>query len=122
MKAAIETMPGKLPFPTQEEFLALHSTGWDSESYIQSELEKVGFRDVKVTAVPKETSLPISEFLEVCMMIIPYLLPKFWTEEQRELHEKDVPMVLRQYLQDNYGASGQVPLEAVALITTALKS
>ncbi|KAF7163175.1 hypothetical protein CNMCM5623_008245 [Aspergillus felis] len=121
MKAAIGTMPGNVPFPTQEEFLALHSTGWDSESYIQSELEKVGFRDVKVTAVPKETSMPISEFLEVCMMIMPYLLPKFWTEEQRELHEKDVPMVLRRYLQDNYGASGQVPLEAVALITTALK-
>ncbi|KAK9599540.1 hypothetical protein V6Z90_000973 [Aspergillus fumigatus] len=121
MKAAIETIPGNLPFPTQKEFIALHNAGWDSESYIQSELEKLGFRDVKVIPVPKETSIPIDEFFEVCMMIIPYLLPKFWTEEQRESHEKDVPMVLRQYLQDTYGANGQVPLEAVALITTALK-
>ncbi|EAL93407.1 conserved hypothetical protein [Aspergillus fumigatus Af293] len=121
MKAAIETIPGNLPFPTQKEFIALHNAGWDSESYIQSELEKLGFRDVKVIPVPKETSIPIDEFFEVCMMIIPYLLPKFWTEEQRESHEKDVPMVLRQYLQDTYGANGQVPLEAVALITTGLK-
>lgn len=121
MKAAIETMPGNLPFPTHEEFLALHSTGWDSASCIQSELEKVGFRDVKVTAVPKEKAMPIDEFLEVCKMIMPYLLPKFWTEQQRELHEKDVPMVLQRYLQENYGASGQIPLESVALITTAVK-
>ncbi|RHZ64056.1 hypothetical protein CDV55_107177 [Aspergillus turcosus] len=121
MKAAIETMPGNLPFPTHEEFLALHSTGWDLASYIQSELEKVGFRDVKVTAVPKEKAMPIDEFLEVCKMIMPYLLPKLWTEQQRELHEKDVPMVLQRYLQENYGASGQVPLESVALITTAVK-
>jgi hypothetical protein len=121
MKAAIGTMPGNLPFPTQEEFLALHNTGWDSATYIQSEFEKVGFRDVKVTAVPKEKAMPIDEFLEVCKMIMPFLLPKFWTREQRELHEKDVPMVLQRFLQDNYGASGQVPLEAVALITTAVK-
>ncbi|EAW13977.1 gliotoxin thiomethyltransferase [Aspergillus clavatus NRRL 1] len=121
LKSAIDTMPGDLPFPTSAEFLAYHNIGWDSESNVQYLFAEAGFQDVKVAAVPKQQLFPIGDFVEVCKMILPFVLSKVWTKEQRELYEKDVPAVLLRYLEETYGKDGQVSLEAVALITTGCK-
>ncbi|PLB33453.1 gliotoxin thiomethyltransferase [Aspergillus candidus] len=121
IESAIMTIPDNLPFPSTKEFFALYSRGWHSKSYVRAQLETAGFRHVQTTSVNKQISLPISEFMEVVMSIVPVVAIRFWTQEQRTRYQGDVPGVVRRYLEGRFGVLGLVVLEPWALVTTGLK-
>ncbi|PLB47978.1 putative UbiE/COQ5 family methyltransferase [Aspergillus steynii IBT 23096] len=121
-KTVVERMPpGDLRFPSVKEFLAIFNEGWDSESYVRSQFEQEGFEDVNTTTVDKYLSVTIPEFMELIRPILGAGMGKFWTQAQREEHEKDVIPAIRRYLEETYGADGLVPLEPVAVLATARK-
>ncbi|RAK99170.1 gliotoxin thiomethyltransferase [Aspergillus ibericus CBS 121593] len=121
IKEAIDGMPSDLKFPTMKEFLALHNEGWDEESFVKERFEEEGFQDVKVTAVTRETSLTIDEFMDVSQMILTIVIGAVWTPEQREQHEADVPGVVRKFLEERFGVDGVVNMEPVAVIAVGRK-
>ncbi|KAK1139294.1 hypothetical protein N8T08_001140 [Aspergillus melleus] len=121
-KAAIERMPpGSLTFPSPKEFLAIFNEGWDSESYVRSQFEQEGFEDVNTTTVTRYMSVTVSEFMQLVEPIVGAGTGKFWTQAQRNEHEKDVLPAIRRYLEETYGADGLVPLEPRAVLATARK-
>ncbi|PYH62773.1 gliotoxin thiomethyltransferase [Aspergillus niger CBS 101883] len=121
MKEAIETTAWNVKFPTMKEFLALHNEGWDDESFVKARFEEEGFEDVEVTAVQRETSLTISEFMEVGGGMIPIVTGAFWTPEQREKYEAKAPVVIREYLEEKFGADGVIRMEPVAVLAVGRK-
>lgn len=121
IESAIKTIPEDLPFPSTKEFFALYSRGWHSKSYVRAQLERAGFRHVQTTSVHKQTSLTIAEFMEVVMAIVPVLAVRFWTQEQRNRYQSDIPGVVRRYLEERFGEFGLVVLKPWALITTGHK-
>lgn len=120
-KSAVEAMPGDLPFPTVKEFLASLNEGWDSEEPTRVKLEQEGFDMVQVATVSQKLSLPKSTLVELIKPMLPVILGRFWTDEQRAKHEKHIPTALQQYLDDKYGASDDVPVEPWVIIATARK-
>ncbi|GLA00178.1 hypothetical protein AnigIFM60653_008232 [Aspergillus niger] len=121
MKEAIETTPWNVKFPTMKEFLALHNEGWDDESFVKARFEEEGFEDVEVTVVQRETSLTIAEFMEVGGGMIPIVTGAFWTPEQREKYEAKAPVVIREYLEEKFGADGVIRMEPVAVLAVGRK-
>ncbi|GLA25956.1 hypothetical protein AnigIFM63604_008998 [Aspergillus niger] len=121
MKEAIETTPWNVKFPTMKEFLALHNEGWDNESFVKARFEEEGFEDVEVTVVQRETSLTIAEFMEVGGGMIPIVTGAFWTPEQREKYEAKAPVVIREYLEEKFGADGVIRMEPVAVLAVGRK-
>lgn len=69
----------------------------------------------------RQISLPIPEFMEVVMSIVPAVAVRFWTQEQRTRYQGDIPGVVRRYLEGRFGELGLVVLKPWALITTGLK-
>ncbi|GES57382.1 putative UbiE/COQ5 family methyltransferase [Aspergillus terreus] len=120
-KSAVDTMPGNPPFPTVKEFLASLNEGWDSEEPTRVKLEQEGFDTVQVTTVSQKLSLTKSTLVELIKPMLPVILGRFWTDEQRAKHEKDIPTALQQYLDEKYGASDDVPVEPRVIIATARK-
>ena len=121
MKEAIEATPWNVKFPTMKEFLALHNEGWDDESFVKARFEEEGFEDVEVTVVQRETSLTIAEFMEVGGGMIPIVTGAFWTPEQREKYEAKAPVVIREYLEEKFGADGVIRMEPVAVLAVGRK-
>ncbi|OJZ91759.1 hypothetical protein ASPFODRAFT_201619 [Aspergillus luchuensis CBS 106.47] len=121
MKEAIETTPWNVKFPTMKEFLALHNEGWDDEAFVKARFEEEGFEDVEVIAVQRETSLTVSEFMEIGEGMIPIVTGAFWTPEQREMYEAKAPVVIREYLEGRFGAEGVVRMDPVAVLAVGRK-
>ncbi|PYH74586.1 gliotoxin thiomethyltransferase [Aspergillus vadensis CBS 113365] len=121
MKEAIEATPWNVKFPTMKEFLALHNEGWDDETFVKARFEEEGFEDVEVTSVQRETSLTVSEFMEVGEGMIPIVTGAFWTPEQREMYEAKAPLVIREYLEEKFGADGVVKMDPVAVLAVGRK-
>ncbi|KKK26448.1 hypothetical protein ARAM_000242 [Aspergillus rambellii] len=122
IKAALDTIPEDLPFPEGSGVLRLiHDEPWDSELFVRSQLEQGGFTDIHINVMSKQILMGVDEFLKVQDMMLPLVLSRCWTQELREKHEKRVPAVLRQYLEDKYGPDGSVVIEPVAIIATARK-
>ncbi|KAL4897897.1 S-adenosyl-L-methionine-dependent methyltransferase [Aspergillus ambiguus] len=120
-KAAVETMPGNLPFPTVKEFLSKLNEGWDSEEPTRAHLQREGFDAIEVETVTQKISLPQSTLVELIIPILPFILSHFWTQEQRKEYEKDIPTALQRYLAERYGADGDVLVEPRVIIATARK-
>ncbi|XRM39035.1 hypothetical protein ABZX51_002416 [Aspergillus tubingensis] len=121
MKEAIEATSWNVKFPTMKEFLALHNEGWDDEAFVKARFEEEGFEDVEVTAVQRETSLTVSEFMEIGEGMIPIVTGAFWTPEQREMYEAKAPVVIREYLEEKFGAEGVVRMDPVAVLAVGRK-
>ncbi|BCR96419.1 gliotoxin thiomethyltransferase [Aspergillus luchuensis] len=121
MKEAIEATPWNVKFPTMKEFLALHNEGWDDEAFVKARFEEEGFEDVEVIAVQRETSLIVSEFMEIGEGMIPIVTGAFWTPEQREMYEAKAPVVIREYLEERFGAEGVVRMDPVAVLAVGRK-
>jgi hypothetical protein len=122
VKRAIETLSPNLHWPDSEEFIRTTSRGWEAETTIESLLKKEGFTDVQVKSLTKTIELPIAEVVELSVSILPALLSKYWTEEQRDEYAERVPAAVQQYLEQKYGVGALVPLEPVGIIATARKS
>ncbi|GKZ26592.1 hypothetical protein AbraIFM66951_002779 [Aspergillus brasiliensis] len=121
MKEAIEATSWNVKFPTTKEFLALHNEGWDDESFVKARFEEEGFEDVEVTAVQRETSSTVAEFMEVGEWMISTVTGTFWTPEQREQYGAKAPVVIREYLEEKFGADGVIRMEPVAIIAAGRK-
>ncbi|KAL4903636.1 hypothetical protein BDW74DRAFT_155877 [Aspergillus multicolor] len=119
--ASFSSLQPDLPLPKASEFVPQLLKGWDSETTVQSQIEAAGFTDVKITPVTAKVAMPIAEFVELTKSMVPALLGRLWTQEQREEHEGRVPEVMTKWLESEYGVGGSVPLEPIALVVTAKK-
>lgn len=114
-------MPGNLPFPNAKEFLSSVNAGWDTEDYTRSQLEEAGFSNVYVTTISKKFSRTIAEMVGISKPVVPVIVKRFWTETQRENHEKHILVALQCYLEDKYGVNGLVPQEWVGVFARGQK-
>ncbi|KAI9368260.1 S-adenosyl-L-methionine-dependent methyltransferase [Aspergillus egyptiacus] len=121
MKSSIETISPELQFPDIDEFLNMLNKGWNSEGNVHSLFEQAGFTDIQVNAVRDLVSLPISELVELNKAILPAIVGQCWTKEQRQQFEEHVPAAMQQFLEQEYGIGGCVPLEPTAIVATARK-
>ncbi|KAJ5154735.1 uncharacterized protein N7500_010174 [Penicillium coprophilum] len=121
-RKAIQSMPGNLCFPETTKILAAMTDGkWDSKSWIESQLEELGFQDIEVRSTTVKMTLTSPVFADMSLMMLPMIMNSFWTEKQREENKQKVRPALEKYVEDNYG-SGHIDTEWVAILSTARKS
>ncbi|KAL4871809.1 hypothetical protein BDV12DRAFT_193958 [Aspergillus spectabilis] len=121
LESSIKSLSPDLPFPDATEYHEIFNKGWGSEIVVHSRFEKAGFTDVRVTVVPAQVSLPIALLVELNKSILPALLGRFWTEEQRGEYEVRIPGAMQELLEEKYGVDEVVLLEPVAVIATGRK-
>ncbi|RAL12380.1 methyltransferase tpcH [Aspergillus homomorphus CBS 101889] len=122
MTPVVKTLQADLPYPTMEKINAMLNKGWDSESHVRAYFEQAGFKDVDISTVEKECTLPIQEFSEACKILLPYVLSRFWTQWQRDQYAAQLPETLLQYLKEEYGKDGLVPMKGVAIVAVGRKA
>ncbi|KAL5337251.1 S-adenosyl-L-methionine-dependent methyltransferase [Aspergillus crustosus] len=121
VRSAIVRLPGNLPYPTQEEINAMYNRGWDLPDSVRAYLDKGGFHDVNVHTVKKRMSMSLDGVVEACLMPAPFILDRFWTQEQRDQYAGLVPGAIRSHVEEVFGKDGLGYLEADALIAVAKK-
>lgn len=121
--SAIATIPGNYPWPTVEEFLDLIGDGkWYSVSWVQSQLQERGFRDINVKPVTKSVTMKVSEFLLMLNMMVPMIAKHLWSEQQqKDGLDKAIPAI-KKYLEEKFGADGTITDDWTALVATARKA
>ncbi|KAL2796244.1 S-adenosyl-L-methionine-dependent methyltransferase [Aspergillus keveii] len=120
-RAAIATLPDKLPYPSQGELNSIYNSGWDDSSRIAEFLTDAGFADIDVTTGDKKIAMPLNNLAEACLMVNPIILARFWTQEQRDENAHLVPGAVRRYIEELFGKEGPGFLEATAIIAVARK-
>lgn len=95
--------------------------GWDSEDYVRSRIEDAGFQKVYVTTISKEFKTPIADLYKIAEPVIPIIISKWWSQEQRDKHEQDILPALDKHLQAAYGTTGFVPQKWTAVFATGQK-
>lgn len=96
--------------------------GWDSEDYVQSRYEEAGFQNAKVTTVSKQFETSTEDLYKIAQPVIPIIVSKWWNQEQRDEHEKDILPALQRHLDQTYGATGLVPQKWTAVFATGQKA
>ncbi|GAD93840.1 UbiE/COQ5 family methyltransferase, putative [Paecilomyces variotii No. 5] len=123
LRDAVAEIPGNLPFPSQQEFLEAIGKGhWDDEKWIATCLRDHGFEDISVR--PAEESVSVDshdDFIAMLSSMIPLITSRFWNEEQRQTHEKDIAPVMRAYLERKYGKGQLITTDWIAVLSTAKK-
>ncbi|KAL4959542.1 class I SAM-dependent methyltransferase [Aspergillus stella-maris] len=109
-----------LPYPG-EEILNLIDSGWPTESGVRSYLETAGFADIQTSVDVKKCRMTPDDLVDACTMIVPAIIKKFWTPEQREAYEGKVVGAVREYVNSVLGEDGKGVLEAEAVIAVARK-
>ncbi|KAL4796713.1 S-adenosyl-L-methionine-dependent methyltransferase [Aspergillus venezuelensis] len=109
-----------LPYPG-EEILNLVDSGWPTESGVRSYLETAGFADISTSVDVKKCRMEPEDLVDACTMIVPAIIKKFWTPEQREQYEGKVVGAVREYVNSVLGEDGKGVLEAEAIIAVARK-
>ena len=125
VKEAIARIPSEttLPWPDAEEFLVSLSAGrWHSVEWIEDQLEARGYSDINVNSVTKVNALPVPEFLDMAMFMVPVVIDKFWSANMKLLNEGNVRPALEKYLIDTYGENGEVAGDWIAIVSTARKA
>ncbi|KAL4946609.1 hypothetical protein BDV06DRAFT_208527 [Aspergillus oleicola] len=107
-----------LPYPG-EEILNLPNSGWDTEYGVRTYLETAGFSDIETTVVEKKCTMTLDDLADACLMMVPFVLDKFWTSEQRDMYADKVPGAVREYIEAVFGVDGMGELEAEAVIAVA---
>jgi hypothetical protein len=120
-RAAIATLPGNLPYPSQTELNSIYNSGWDDPERIAEFLAEAGFTDIDVTTGDKKIAMPLDDLAEACLMVNPIILGQFWTQEQRDQYAHLVPGVVKRYIESLFGKEGTGYLEATAIIAVARK-
>ncbi|KAE8333669.1 S-adenosyl-L-methionine-dependent methyltransferase [Aspergillus sergii] len=121
LTAAITSLSGDLPAPSEKEINGVYNVGWDEGSSVRAKFEQAGFDDIEVRTVKKEYSVPISQFIENCTFLIPTIVNIFWTQDQRDQYESELPMAIHRYIERIYGRGGMASMEAEAIIATGRK-
>ncbi|KAL4949264.1 putative UbiE/COQ5 family methyltransferase [Aspergillus filifer] len=109
-----------LPYPG-EEILNLVDSGWSTESGVRSYLETSGFSDIQTTIDKKQCRMTPDDLVDACTMIVPAIVKKFWTSEQRKMYEGKVVGAVREYIGGLIEEDGMGVLEAEAVIAVARK-
>ncbi|KAL3483395.1 S-adenosyl-L-methionine-dependent methyltransferase [Aspergillus germanicus] len=120
-RAAIATLPGNLPFPSQAELNSIYNSGWDDPSRIAEYLAEAGFTDIEVTTGDKKIAMPLDDLAEACLMVNPIILGRFWTQEQRDRYAHLAPGAVTRHIEGLFGKEGPGFLEATAIIAVARK-
>ncbi|KAE8363468.1 S-adenosyl-L-methionine-dependent methyltransferase [Aspergillus caelatus] len=121
LSAAITSLSSNLPAPSEKEIYGVYNVGWDKESSVRTKFEQAGFNEIEVRTVKKEYLVPVDQFAKSCTILIPIMVSIFWTQEQRELYESELPMVIHRYVEGIYGREGMASMEAEAIIATGRK-
>ena len=122
LTAAMASLPGNLPAPSEKEINGLYNLGWDEESSVQTRFEQAGLSNIQVRTVRKERLFPMDQFVESCTVLIPMIVNTFWTQDQRRQHVSELPLAIRRYAEGKFGMDGLASLEAEAIIATGRKS
>ncbi|KAJ5901981.1 Acetylaranotin bis-thiomethyltransferase [Penicillium taxi] len=118
---AAKTMCGDWPWPTPKAFLEMTQKGeWNSVAWIESQLYQRNLLNIKVRAVQKSISSKVPDFLAVTALILPMVSQHFWSEKQRE-KTGEFRRALETYITDTYGREGDIPMNWVAILSTACK-
>ncbi|KAL2859638.1 S-adenosyl-L-methionine-dependent methyltransferase [Aspergillus pseudodeflectus] len=120
-RAAIATLPGNLPYPSQTELNSIYNSGWDDPTRIAEFLAEAGFTDIDVTTGDKKIAMSLDDLAEACLMVNPIILGRFWTQEQRDQYAHLVPGAVKRYIEGLFGKEGTGYLEATAIIAVARK-
>ncbi|KAI4120221.1 MAG: hypothetical protein LQ338_006385 [Usnochroma carphineum] len=129
LRAAFATLPGPPFFPDDDTMYRSWGQGdWFSPDWIRSRLQNPAssatyrFSDVKAEAVAKDLAFEsAARFVGTLSMMIPMLLNKFWSEQDRkEKAEMAVPALLK-YMNGKYGEEKPVKMHWVANVATARK-
>ncbi|GMG29074.1 unnamed protein product [Aspergillus oryzae var. brunneus] len=121
LSAAITNLSGDLPAPSEKEIHGVYNVGWDEEASVRAKFEQAGFNDIKVRKVIKEYLVPVNQFVESCTILIPTIVNIFWTQDQRDQYESELPMAVHRYVEGKYGRDGMASMEAEAIIATGHK-
>ncbi|KAJ9284827.1 hypothetical protein DTO021C3_7573 [Paecilomyces variotii] len=123
LRDAVATIPGNLPFPSQKEFLAAIGKGhWDDEAWIASCLREHGFEDVSVKPIQETVVVDNhDQFITMLSSMIPLITSRFWSEDQKQAHEKDIAPVMRTYLENKYGKDQPIETDWIAILSSAKK-
>ncbi|KAJ6013872.1 hypothetical protein N7540_008463 [Penicillium herquei] len=123
VKRAIDLLPGKLPWPTAEDFLKTLGEGkWDSPAWIEDQLKRRGFCDINVTSVTRSNPVSVSDFVDMAMFMVPVVIEYFWSENMRQKNKDQIKPTLEKYIIDTYGENGEVSGEWLAIVSTARKA
>ncbi|KAI4200968.1 MAG: hypothetical protein LQ350_003537 [Teloschistes chrysophthalmus] len=129
VRGAFATIPGHPPFP--DDIVMYRSWGqgdWHSPDWIFDHLscpqknQIYDFVDIDVEAVGKDLVMDSpAMFVDTFSVMIPVILKRFWTEQQRrELGDMVIPALLR-YMEERYGKDKPVRMRWVANVVTARK-
>ncbi|KAF7159498.1 hypothetical protein CNMCM5623_004836 [Aspergillus felis] len=121
IQSAIASIPSDLPTPTTKDIFGLYNKNWADESRVRAQFEQAGFTDINVTTVAKQYPVPVQELAEACKISLPHITGKFWTQEQRDKYEAEVPKAVLRILEEQTGKNGLGSMEAEAIIATARK-
>ncbi|KAF3403882.1 Glandicoline B O-methyltransferase roqN [Penicillium rolfsii] len=121
LEAAVQTIPAPLPFPTTKEFMSCMNPGWDDEAYVRGRLEQAGFVRVYVTTISRKFHTTTADLYKIAAPVIPIIVSKWWTAEQREAHEQKILPALSKHLEATYGDTGLVPQEWTAVFAKGEK-
>lgn len=124
VRAAVATLPGPPPFPDDVTMYRSWGVGdWYSIDWIRSHLqESSSFSDIEVAAVGKDLVIESpATFVDTFSMMIPMLLERFWSEQERKEKAEMVVPALLKYMNEKYGEGEPVKMHWSANVVTARK-
>jgi hypothetical protein len=94
---------------------------WNSVPWIESQLKERGLEDINVHSESRNISVPFSRLADMTTMMLNMIIKSFWTDKQREENADKVRPAMEKYMLDTYGGNGDIPMQWVAIISTARK-
>ncbi|KAL8904222.1 MAG: hypothetical protein Q9207_003410 [Kuettlingeria erythrocarpa] len=132
LRAAFATLPHPPPFP--DDLTMYRSWGgnngdWHSADWVRDHLSKQKtpqqqpmWTNVSVDSIGKDLTFATpAQFVDTFAIMIPFILKKFWTEEQRSEMGAMALSKLLEYMEGKYGKEGPVRMHWVANFATARK-
>lgn len=122
MRATFATLPGSPKFPDYEEFYACFGKGrWYEASFVAQKLTDLGFVDVKVEVVRRTSQTKNAvEFRENFTRMLPIILDRFWSEEERQRCGPLLDEAQLEHLKSKYG-DGVIEMNWAAILATGRK-
>ncbi|KAI4191687.1 MAG: hypothetical protein LQ346_004655 [Caloplaca aetnensis] len=132
LRAAFATLSHPPPFP--DDLTMYRSWGgnqgdWHSADWVREHLSQqktsqhqTMWTNISVDSIGKDLTFATpAQFVDTFAVMIPFILKKFWSEEERrEMGAMAVPK-LSEYMEGKYGKEGPVRMHWVAIVATAKK-
>ena len=124
VREAFATLPGPSPFPDYVTLTKSWGSGgdWHEPAWVEETVKKHGYVDVSVESIAKDLTIAnAAEFSDTISVMIPMILKRFWTEEERGKNEEKVMPAILKYMTDKYGEGKPISMHWVAILVTARK-